>query len=182
MRRWCNQSLLSTQEVRIRSEASFWKVSLPVSCTTGSAVVTCYTCKTDFSSRNVYPLLITVNTDDGSGYNSQEATFSTQKLFTIFFHWRTYRSDPPDSSHGGQHLGTELWQLLLLSATSGTSGCSCTQPRVKHRGVEQPQQWRTWEQPFLIFTQSLPTGTLHLRRSCNPFMSKQGADPKPWMY
>jgi len=94
----------------------------------------------------VYPLLTTVNTDDGSGYNSQEATFSTQKLFTIFCHGRTYKSDLPDSSHGGQHLDTE-----------------------------QPQQWRTCEQPFLIFTHSVLTGMLHLRCSCNPFMSKQGA-------
>jgi len=132
--RWgCNQSLLGTQEVRIRPEASFWRVSLPVSCTTRSSVVTCYTCKTDFSRRNVYHYLLQ----------------STQMTVVVTI-VRKPLSLPRSSQYFVTEEHTNLTHLTAVVegsiwALSFDSCCFSQQPLVPPGAVVPSPEWGTEE-------------------------------------
>ena len=68
---------------------------------------------------------------------------------TIFYGNSSPHKHPPGSSHERQHVGTDPWQLQLLSATSGTLWYSF-QLQVRDRRAEQPRQWRSWKLSFLF--------------------------------
>ena len=125
--------------LHVTSDLCFTRISKRVDSTNICDLVLPRTC------RNKWNVLYLYNKKLGN-INHIRNRFTTT-LIKVTSHLRTHS---PDSSHERQHLGTEPWQLQLLSATSGTFWYSCIQPQVRDRGVEQLLQWRSWKLSLLF--------------------------------